>query len=90
MKHFVICTAIFAASTTASAFAQATPASDHAAPEVAQVASNSTSPMSQAGSQLPSYSQPVVGKTRDQIYQELVQAQKDGSLARMNQDESRH
>jgi len=88
MKHFVICAAIFAASATA--FAQATPSNAHAAPDAAQVASNSTSPMSQAGSQLPSHSQPVVGKTRDQVYQELMQAQKDGSLARMNQDESRH
>ncbi|HVE09532.1 MAG TPA: DUF4148 domain-containing protein [Paraburkholderia sp.] len=38
----------------------------------------------QVGGWVPPYGQPVVEKTRAQVYQELVEAEKDGQLAYLN------
>lgn len=69
-----------------SAFAQNTPsnlstgsASATAAPQVAQAAVPA-----QVGQWVPPYDEAVQPKTRAQVYQELVQAEKDGQLAYLN------
>jgi len=70
----MIACAIAGTALTSSVYAQSTTAPSTTAPAATSYASQ----------QVPSYSQPVVSKTRAQVYQELVQAEKDGSLAQMN------
>jgi hypothetical protein len=71
----------------ATAFAQSapltSPANAQPANQVAQVASNATSPASSAGGR-DGHGQPAAGKTRPQVYQELVHAEQDGQLAYLN------
>jgi hypothetical protein len=49
-----------------------------------QVAANSTPTISAAGTWVAPYGQATAGKTRAQVYQELVHAEKDGQLAYLN------
>jgi hypothetical protein len=49
-----------------------------------QVASNSMSAVNAAGSWVSPYGQATGEKTRAQVYQELVHAEKDGQLAYLN------
>jgi Domain of unknown function (DUF4148) len=61
-------------------FAQSNPTPPTAAPAttLAQAAT------SQDGTWVPPYGQSIQGKTRAQVYHELVQAQQDGQLAFLN------
>jgi hypothetical protein len=82
MKYLTIVVAMFAATATASAFAQSNPSNVPGKSVVAQVASND---QSTAQSQsLPAYGQPLHEKTRAEVYQELVHAEQDGQLAYLN------
>jgi hypothetical protein len=85
MKSLTLAIALIGATTTASAFAQSTsaPTQQSAAPSM-QVAANTTSAVSAAGSWVSPYGQATGGKTRAQVYQELVHAEKDGQLAYLN------
>lgn len=86
MKNLMIAIALFGAAATTSAFAQtnAPTGQQQVAPASQQVTAYATSPLAQAGRWVPPYGQPVVGKTRAQVYQELVQAEQDGQLAYLN------
>ena len=75
----------------ATAFAQPAPSNSTAnaqptnqAAQVAQVGTSATSPASTSGGLAGPYGQPVAGKTRAQVYQELVHAERDGQLAYLN------
>jgi Domain of unknown function (DUF4148) len=85
MKSLTLAIAFIGVTATASAFAQSTtaPAQQAAAPSM-QVAANGTSTFNGAGSWVPPYGQATVEKTRAQVYQELVHAEKDGQLAYLN------
>jgi len=74
MKHLFLAFALVASSTCASAFAQ-TPSPAQTTNGSAQVASNDAHQW---------VSQAPVSKTRAQVYQELVQAERDGQLAALN------
>jgi hypothetical protein len=60
---------------TSAAFAQSNPAPSDAA---------TTAQAPQQGQWAPPYGQPLAGKTRAQVYQELVHAEQDGQLAYLN------
>lgn len=82
MKYLTIVVAMFAATATASAFAQSNSSNAPATSVVAQAAPNDGST---AQSQpVPAYGQPVHEKTRAEVYQELVHAEQDGQLAYLN------
>ncbi|CAE6817962.1 DUF4148 domain-containing protein [Paraburkholderia nemoris] len=87
MKSLTLAIAFIGATATASAFAQSTtapsPAQQNAAPSM-QVAATSTAAVNAAGSWVPPYGQATGEKTRAQVYQELVHAEKDGQLAYLN------
>ncbi|MFP3644006.1 DUF4148 domain-containing protein [Paraburkholderia sp. SIMBA_054] len=72
----------------ATAFAQSAPSNSTAnaqpANQVAQVGTSAMSPASTSGGLAGPYGQPVAGKTRAQVYQELVHAEQDGQLAYLN------
>jgi hypothetical protein len=73
----ILCTPAFAQNTPSNlgtGGATATPA-----PQVAQAAVPA-----QVGQWVPPYDEAVQPKTRAQVYQELVQAEKDGQLAYLN------
>ena len=61
-----------------SAFAQTTAGSAAPAPAPAP------SPVAPDNAQVTSYGQPVMQKTRAQVYHELIEAQKDGQIAYLN------
>ncbi|GAB2872885.1 hypothetical protein GCM10027093_05520 [Paraburkholderia jirisanensis] len=72
-----------------SAFAQSNTMSQSASPSasLASAAPSAASPSyssPQVGGWVPPYGQPVAEKTRAQVYQELVEAEKDGQLAYLN------
>ena len=77
MKHLFFAFALVASSTCVSAFAQ-TPSPVQTTDGSAQVASND------ADQWVAPYSQAPVSKTRAQVYNELVQAERDGQLAALN------
>ena len=83
MKYLIIVVAMFAATATASAFAQSNSSDAPGNSGVAQVASSDES-MAQKPGRLPVYGQPLHEKTRAEVYQELVHAQQDGQLAYLN------
>lgn len=85
MRSLTLAIAFIGATATASAFAQSTtaPVQQSAAPAM-QVAQNSTAAVNAAGSWVPPYGQATGGKTRAQVYQELVHAEQDGQLAYLN------
>jgi hypothetical protein len=74
MKHLFLAFALVASSTCVSAFAQ-TPSPVQTTDGSAQVASNDAN---QGVSQAP------VSKTRAQVYNELVQAERDGQIAALD------
>ncbi|HEY3597851.1 MAG TPA: hypothetical protein VGL08_10125 [Paraburkholderia sp.] len=89
MKPLMIGLAVVAAMVSGQAFAQAsTPASAPANADatntttVAQAAANPNSAAEQVGGWVAPDSLP--GKTRAQVYQEMVHAQQDGETARLN------
>jgi hypothetical protein len=85
MKSLTLAIAFIGLTATASAFAQSTtaPQQQNAAPSM-QVAANATPTVSAAGTWVAPYGQPTVGKTRAQVYRELLHAEKDGQLAYLN------
>ncbi|WP_144154309.1 DUF4148 domain-containing protein [Paraburkholderia sp. BCC1885] len=84
MKTLLIAIAFVGATATASAFAQTTATENQQTAASTQVAANSGSPMGQAGQWVSPDAQANTGKTRAQVYQELVQAEKDGQLDYLN------
>ncbi|MFM0203175.1 DUF4148 domain-containing protein [Paraburkholderia fungorum] len=82
MKYLTIVVAMFAATATASAFAQTNSSNTPATSVVAQVASNDGS--TAQSQSVAAYGQPVHEKTRAEVYQELVHAEQDGQLAYLN------
>jgi hypothetical protein len=77
MKHLFFAFALVASSTCVSAFAQ-TPAPAQTMNGSPQIASND------AGQSVAPRGQAPVSKTRAQVYNELVQAERDGQLATLN------
>jgi hypothetical protein len=73
MKNLMISVALISATASVSAFAQS---NDQTASPATQVATES-----QTGQWAPPYGQPVAGKTRGQVTQELIQAEQDGQMA---------
>jgi hypothetical protein len=63
-----------------SSFAQSNPAPPTGAPETTLAQTATT----QDGAWVPPYGQPIQGKTRAQVYHELVHAEQDGQLAYLN------
>jgi hypothetical protein len=83
MKLPLIPLALGCAAFCGSAFAQTaapanTPASTLSAP------ANPPSPAAQAGQWSAPYGEPVAGKTRAEVYQELIQAEQDGQEQYLN------
>ncbi|MEA3085395.1 MAG: hypothetical protein QOC89_3092 [Paraburkholderia sp.] len=78
MKSLTFAIAFIGAIATASAFAQSTtaPAPAQQNATTTQVAQNSSAAISSAGSWVPPYGQGTGEKTRAQVYQELVRAEK--------------
>ncbi|WNC88543.1 DUF4148 domain-containing protein [Paraburkholderia sp. FT54] len=85
MRSLTLAIAFIGVTATASAFAQSStaPTQQTTAPSM-QVAANSTAPVNAAGSWVAPYGQATVEKTRAQVYQELVQAEKNGQLATLD------
>jgi hypothetical protein len=77
MKSILFAAAVVASSISVSAFAQ-TQATD----TTAQVAPNGA--VAPGGQWVPPTGQPTQQKTRAQVYQELVQAERDGQMAYLN------
>ena len=84
MKYLIASVALVASVAAGSAFAQVNPEVAPTTPAAAQWQSAAAQPTPQATQEVPSYAQPIHAKTRAEVYQELVQAQQDGSLAIMN------
>ncbi len=83
MKMLVTTLFIAAAVSTpvfAQTAAQASPSMQTA--QTAQAALSAAA--AQPGQWVPPYGQPVAGKTRAEVYQELVQAEQDGQLDYLN------
>ncbi|MFM0205426.1 DUF4148 domain-containing protein [Paraburkholderia fungorum] len=81
MKSLTLVIAFIGATATASAFAQSATAPAQQIATTMQVAQNNIAAVSTAGSWVPPYGQVTGEKTRAQVYQELVHAEKDGQLA---------
>ena len=83
MKHFLFAIALVAgsASVSVSAFAQASAPTQ---PVDGAAQSAQISPAAQGAQWVPPNGQPTAQKTRAQVYQELVQAERDGQLAYLN------
>ena len=77
MKHLIFAFALVASSTCVSAFAQ-TPSPAQTTNGSPQIASND------ADQWVAPHGQAPVEKTRAQVYNELVQAERDGQLATLN------
>lgn len=86
MKTLLIAATFVGLASATSAFAQSTPSTTASNPATAatQVAQNNGAATPSQGGWVPPYGQPVVQKTRAQVYQELVEAEKDGQLAYLN------
>jgi hypothetical protein len=85
MKSLIIAAALVGVTATASAFAQTDPSANQAGAASPLAGANTTSSMAQPGQPAPPAQQPIVGKTRAQVYQEMVQAQQDGETERLNE-----
>jgi hypothetical protein len=81
MKYSLFALALVTGATCASAFAQSAPEAQ-SAQSTATVGSN----VAQAPAQqwVSPYGQPTMQKTRAQVYQELIQAERDGEMQRLN------
>ena len=85
MKHVMIALAFAATLSAVPAFAQSTAsASPQATGQAAQLTSNTTGAALADAQSSRNGGQTVVGKTRAQVYQELVHAEQDGQLAYLN------
>ena len=68
---------------TSAAFAQ-TASPQNGAPASDSNSAATTAQQPQGGQWVPPYGQPIAGKTRAEVYQELVHAEQDGQLAYLN------
>lgn len=68
---------------TSVAFAQ-TASAQNSAPASDSNSAATIAQQPQGGQWVPPYGQPVAGKTRAEVYQELVHAEQDGQLAYLN------
>lgn len=84
MKYLMIAIAFVGATATASAFAQSSAQTSQQPVAATQVAANTTTDVAQAGQWVAPYGQAAAGKTRAQVYQELVHAEQDGQLNYLN------
>ena len=86
MKYLMIAIAFVGATATAtaSAFAQTNTSATQQPAASAQLAQNSNSAVDQAGQWVSPEAQEQTGKTRAQVYQELVHAEQDGQLQYLN------
>lgn len=84
MKFMTIAIALVGATATASAFAQSNASYPQQPAAVAQMAQNSPAPVQQDGQWVPPDGQATAGKTRAQVYRELVHAEQDGELDYLN------
>lgn len=84
MKFMTIAIALVGATATASAFAQSNPSTPQQPAATTQMAQNSSAAMQQDGQWVPPDGQATAGKTRAQVYQELVHAEQDGQLNYLN------
>ncbi|CAB3753596.1 DUF4148 domain-containing protein [Paraburkholderia solisilvae] len=85
MKLALLTFALAAGATLcAPAFAQSTAPADTNPAAAPSAPADPSSAVSQAGQWTPPYGQPVAGKTRAEVYQELIQAEKDGQLQYLN------
>jgi hypothetical protein len=84
MKKIVMIVALISLAASSTAFAQSASGSDdpHPVPNESSFTSGSTPNLN--GQWVAPYGQPVTGKTREQVYQELVTAEQDGQLAYLN------
>ncbi|WP_122154298.1 DUF4148 domain-containing protein [Paraburkholderia sp.] len=84
MKYLMIAIAFVGATATASAFAQTNTSATQQPAASTQLAQNSNSAVDQAGQWVSPEAQEQTGKTRAQVYQELVHAEQDGQLQYLN------
>ncbi len=84
MKYPMIAIAFIGATATASALAQSNTSVTQQPAATTQMAQNSNPATAQGGQWVPPYSQPAAGKTRAQVYQELMHAEQDGELDYLN------
>ncbi|HEY2023358.1 DUF4148 domain-containing protein [Paraburkholderia sp.] len=85
MKLPLIPLAFACAAFCGSAFAQ-TAAPANSAAGIMSAPVNPPSPSAQAGQWSAPYGQPVAGKTRAEVYQELIQAEQDGQEQYLNSE----
>ena len=84
MKYLMIAIAFVGATATASAFAQTNTLATQQPAASTQLAQNSNAAVDQAGQWVSPEAQEQTGKTRAQVYQELVHAEQDGQLQYLN------
>jgi hypothetical protein len=84
MKSLMIAIALVGTTATASAFAQSSPPAPQQPAAATQMAQNSSADVQQDGQWVPPDAQANTGKTRAQVYQELVHAEQDGELNYLN------
>jgi hypothetical protein len=84
MKSLMIAIALAGTAASASAFAQSSPSTPQQPAAATQMAQNSSTAVQQDGQWVPPDAQANVGKTRAQVYQELVHAEQDGELNYLN------
>lgn len=84
MKYLMIAIAFVGATATASAFAQSSTQTSQQPVAATQVATNTATDVAQAGQWVSPSGQAMAGKTRAQVYQELVHSEQDGQLNYLN------
>lgn len=85
MKSLMIAIAAVCATAAIPAFAQSNaPAATQQLASVSVPGGSGTSTLASAGQWVPPYGQATQGKTRAQVYRELIQARQDGQLAYLN------
>jgi hypothetical protein len=80
----VILAALIGLAASSTAFAQTTTGSTNPQAGAANSSFTTASTTDQGGQWVAPYGQPVAGRTRAQVYQRLVQAEKDGQLAHLD------
>lgn len=80
----VILAAVIGLAASGTAFAQTATGSNDPHSATSDSSFTTASATDQAGQWVAPYGQPVAGKTRAQVYQRLVQAEKDGQLSHLD------
>jgi hypothetical protein len=84
MKYLMIAIAFVGTTASISALAQSNAQATQQPALATQVAANTTTDAAPAGQWVAPYGPATPGKTRAQVYQELVHAQQDGQLDHLN------